>query len=81
MNAIDTIDVSGLPEEQVELLQKFVDFLRQQAKLKKETVEKQWQELSAYGSMMAEKQGFTEKDINRIVEEYRNEQSYAKSSS
>ena len=81
MNAIDTIDVSGLPEEQVELLQKFVDFLRQQTKLKKETVEKQWQELSAYGSMMAEKQGLTEKDINRIVEEYRNEQSYAKSSS
>ena len=81
MNAIDMIDVSGLPEEQVELLQKFVDFLRQQAKLKKETVEKQWQELSAYGSMMAEKQGLTEKDINRIVEEYRNEQSYAKSSS
>ena len=81
MNAIDTIDVSGLPEEQVELLQKFVDFLRQQTKLKKETVEKQWQEISAYGSMMAEKQGLTEKDINRIVEEYRNEQSYAKSSS
>ena len=81
MNAIDTIDVRGLPEEQVELLQKFVNFLRQQAKLQKETVEKQWQELSAYGSMMAEKQGLTEKDINRIVEEYRNEQSYAKSSS
>ncbi|MBF0317239.1 MAG: ribbon-helix-helix protein, CopG family [Nitrospirae bacterium] len=37
--------------------------------------ERTWQRLSNYGSMMAKKQGFTEEDINVIVEKSRHEQS------
>ncbi len=36
--------------------------------------ERTWQRLSHYGSMMAKRQGFTEEDINEIVEKARHEQ-------
>ena len=76
MNAIDTIDVSGLPEEQVKLLQDFVDFLKQKTK-SQENVKEEWERLSLYGRKRAQELGLKEEDVERLIEEYRSEQSYA----
>ena len=63
-----------------EILEKEIEEAIQEVR-KSKAEEKEWQELSTYGSMMAEKQGLKEDDINRIVKEYRSKESYAKSSS
>ena len=76
MNAIDMIDVSGLPEEQVKLLQDFVDFLKQKTK-PQENVKEEWERLSLYGRKRAQELGLKEEDVERLIEEYRSEQSYA----
>lgn len=36
--------------------------------------EQEWNEINAYGSAKAKAMGITEKDVNRLIQEYRREQ-------
>jgi hypothetical protein len=73
---MDTINVRGLPEEQVKLLIDFVDFLKQKTK-PQENVKEEWERLCRHGRKRAQELGLKEEDVERLIEEYRSEQSYA----